>query len=457
MIKPKGNLLIVDDNQDVLDALSLFIENEFEKVYYLRNPNLILENLKKNKIDIVLLDMNYSAGINSGNEGIFWMREILKFDTDIVIIPITAYGEVEIAVNALKAGAFDFVLKPWDNDKLLSTLKAAFKLRKSKQEVNELKVKNDILIEESNKKYPELIGSSEAINKIHKLIDKVSVTNANILVLGENGTGKELVAREIYKKSNRKNEVFIPVDLGSLSESLFESELFGHEKGAFTDAKEKKIGRFEAANNGTIFLDEIANIPLSLQAKLLSVIQNKEVYKVGSAKPTSIDVRLICATNKNLEEMVNEGLFREDLFYRINTIVIDLPPLRERDNDVCILSKFFVKKYADNYNKKNLQINQRALNKLKIHNWPGNIRELEHTIEKAVILSENNILNEEDFSFRKSESNLFDRNRALTLEEIEKDVIISVLEKHKGNLSEASKELAISRQTMYNKMNKFGI
>lgn len=457
MIKPEGNLLIVDDNQDVLDALSLFLENEFEKVYYLRNPNLILENLKKNNVDIVLLDMNYSAGINSGNEGIFWMREILKFDTDIVIIPITAYGEVEIAVNALKEGAFDFVLKPWDNDKLLSTLKAAFKLRKSKQKFNELKVKNDILIEESNKKFPELIGSSDVMKKIHKLINKVSVTNANILVLGENGTGKELVAREIYKRSNRKNEVFIPVDLGSLSESLFESELFGHEKGAFTDAKEKKIGRFEAANKGTIFLDEIANIPLSLQAKLLSVIQNKEVYKVGSSKSTTIDVRLICATNKNLEEMVNEGLFREDLFYRINTIVIDLPPLRERENDICILSEFFVKKYANNYNKLNLQINQRALEKLKMHNWPGNIRELEHTIEKAVILSENNILNEEDFSFRKSESNLFDKNRALTLEEIEKDVIISVLEKHKGNLSEASKELAISRQTMYNKMNKFGI
>lgn len=457
MIKPEGNLLIVDDNQDVLDAISLFIENEFENVYYLRNPNLILENLKKNNVDIVLLDMNYSAGINSGNEGIFWMREILKFDGNIAIIPFTAYGEVEIAVKALKEGAFDFVLKPWDNDKLLSTLKAAFKLQKSKQKVNELKAKNEILIEESNNKYPEIIGSSEVMKKIHHLINKVSVTNANILILGENGTGKELVAREIYKKSNRKNEVFIPVDLGSLSESLFESELFGHEKGAFTDAKEKKIGRFEAANNGTIFLDEIANIPLSLQAKLLSVIQNKEVYKVGSSKPTSIDVRLICATNKNLEKMVNEGLFREDLFYRINTIVIDLPPLRERDNDVCILSEFFVNKYANNYNKKNLQINQKALEKLELHNWPGNIRELEHTIEKAVILSENNILNEDDFNFRKSENNLFDKNRALTLEEIEKDVIISVLKKHKGNLSEASKELAISRQTMYNKMNKFGI
>jgi DNA-binding NtrC family response regulator len=457
MIKQEGNLLIVDDNQDVLDVLSLFLENEFEKVYYLRNPNLILENLKKYNIDIVLLDMNYSAGINSGNEGIFWMREILKFDNDIAIIPITAYGEVEIAVKALKEGAFDFVLKPWDNDKLLSTLKAAFKLRKSKQKLNELKVKNDILIEESNKKFPELIGSSDVMKKIHKLINKVSVTDANILVLGENGTGKELVARDIYKRSNRKNEVFISVDLGSLSESLFESELFGHEKGAFTDAKEKKIGRFEAANKGTIFLDEIANIPLSLQAKLLSVIQNKEVYKVGSSKPVSIDVRLICATNKNLEKMVNEGLFREDLFYRINTIVIDLPPLRDRENDICILSEFFVKKYANNYNKMNLQINQKALEKLKIHNWPGNIRELEHTIEKAVILSENNILNEDDFNFRKSESNLFDKNRALTLEEIEKDVIISVLEKHKGNLSEASKELAISRQTMYNKMNKFGI
>ncbi|MDA3953527.1 MAG: sigma-54 dependent transcriptional regulator [Bacteroidales bacterium] len=457
MIKPEGNLLIIDDNQDVLDALSLFIENDFEKVHYLRNPNLILENLKKNNIDIVLLDMNYSAGINSGNEGLYWLREILKFDSDITVVPITAYGEVETAVKALKEGAFDFVLKPWDNDKLLSTLKAAFKLRKSKQKVNKLKVKNKILIEESNKKYPELIGSSEVMKKIHKLINKVSVTHANILILGENGTGKELVAREIYKKSNRKNEVFIPVDLGSLNESLFETELFGHEKGAFTDAKEKKVGRFEATNKGTIFLDEIANIPLSLQAKLLSVIQNKEVYKVGSSKPTPIDVRLICATNKNLEEMVNEGLFREDLFYRINSIVIDLPPLRNRDKDLFLLSEFFVTKYANNYNKKNLRITQRALEKLKTHNWPGNIRELEHTIEKAVILSESNLINEDDFIFRKSESNFFDRNRALTLEEIEKDVIITVLEKHKGNLSEASKELAISRQTMYNKLSKFGI
>jgi DNA-binding NtrC family response regulator len=456
MKKTKGTLLIVDDNQDILDALSLFVENEFEKTLYLSNPNLISECLRKESIDVVLLDMNFSAGINSGNEGIYWMKEVLKYDKDISVIPITAYGEVKLAVKALKEGAFDFILKPWDNDKLTSTLKAAFKLRYSKLEIKNLETKNETLIEESNKKFPSIKGTSPAIKKINTLIDKVAHTNANILILGENGTGKELTARELYKKSERKNEIFVSVDLGSLSESLFESELFGHEKGAFTDAKSEKIGRFETANNGTIFLDEIGNIPLSLQAKLLSVLQNNEIYKLGSSESIPINIRLICATNRNLEKMVSDGLFRDDLYYRINTIQIELPALRERENDIDLLSELFVNKYASMYNKNDVKISQKAVTRLKSHAWPGNIRELEHTIEKAIILSDNQILTENDFNLRNNNTGQIIES-ATTLEEIEKNAILLAIKNNNRNLTEAAKKLAISRQTMYNKINKYGI
>ncbi len=455
MKKAEGNLLIVDDNQEVLDALSLFIDDEFNQVYYLKNPNLISSHLEINNIDLVLLDMNYSAGLNTGNEGLFWMREILKFDPYIVIIPITAYGEIKTAIKALKEGAFDFVLKPWDNDKLLSTLKAALKLRLSKKELKELKQKNEILIKDSHNPFSQIIGNSKAIQEIHQLIRKISKTDANVLVLGENGTGKELIARDIHKKSFRKEKVFIPVDLGSLSETLFESELFGHKKGAFTDATTEKTGRFEAANGGTIFLDEIGNIPLSLQSKLLSVIQNKEIYKVGSSKPIPADVRIICATNRNIEKLISEGQFREDLFYRINTLVVELPPLRNRLSDIEALAEYFIKKYASDYNKGKIAINKKALEKLKKHNWPGNIREFKHTIEKSIILAENSLLTEQDFEFRKSTGSYEIMNKALTLNEIERNAIVNALNKHNGNLSEAAKELAISRQTIYNKMNKF--
>lgn len=457
MKKAEGNLLIVDDNQEVLDALSLFLDDEFGQVYYIKNPNLIPRYLEINNIDVVLLDMNYSAGLNTGNEGLFWLREIIKFDPNIAIIPITAYGEVKMAVKALKEGAFDFVLKPWDNDKLLSTLKAALKLRKSKNELKELRQKNEILIKDSHNKFSQIVGGSKAIQEIRQLINKISKTEASVLILGENGTGKELIAREIHKNSLRKNKVFIPVDLGSLSETLFESELFGHLKGAFTDAKEEKTGRFEAANGGTIFLDEIGNIPLSLQAKLLSVIQNKEIYKVGSSKPIPINVRILCATNKNIEKLISDGQFRDDLYYRINTLVIELPPLRNRLSDLEILSDYFIKKYASTYNKGNIKINKKALEKLKKHDWPGNIREFEHTIEKAIILAESNLLTEQDFGFRKSTGADIIIDKPMTLEEIEKNAIINALNKNKGNLSEAAKELAISRQTIYNKMSKYGI
>ena len=457
MKKAEGNLLIVDDNQDILDALSLFIEDDFKEVFYVKNPNLIPQYIKNNNIDLVLLDMNYSAGINNGNEGIYWIKEILDFDPEIVIIPITAYGEVSIAVKSLKEGAFDFVLKPWDNQKLLSTLKAGYKLRKSKKEVKNLKRQNEILIEENKSKIPELIGNSQLINDVYKLVKKVAKTDANILILGENGTGKEVISRELYKRSNRNNKPFVSVDLGSFNENLFESELFGHEKGAFTDAKERKIGRFEVAQEGTLFMDEIGNIPLQLQAKLLSVIQNKEVIRIGSTLPIPIDVRLICATNKNLEQLVSEGLFREDLFYRINTIVIEIPPLRSRIEDISLFAKYFLQKFADTYQKNNLKFTPKAIEKLKQHTWPGNVRELEHNIEKVVILSENEYIDATDFDLRRISNFPSETSRALTLEEIEKNAIINALNKNNGNLSEAAKELAISRQTIYNKMNKFGI
>lgn len=457
MKKTEGNLLIVDDNQDVLDALSLFIEDHFKQVYYIKNPNLIPQYLRTKDIDIVLLDMNYSAGINTGNEGLFWMREIIKYDSEIIIIPITAYGEVSTAVKSLKEGAFDFVLKPWDNDKLLSTLNAGYKLRKSKKEVKTLKRQNEILIEETKDKIPELVGNSKIIKDIYGLINKVASTDTNILIQGENGTGKEVISREIYKKSKRNDKAFVSVDLGSLSTNLFESELFGYEKGAFTDAKERKAGRFEIADGGTLFLDEIGNIPLSLQAKLLSAIQNKEIYRIGSTVPVKVDVRLICATNQNLEQMVNKGLFREDLFYRINTIVIDLPPLRSRTEDIPVFAEYFLQKFTSTYNKNNLKITPKALDKLKQHNWPGNIRELEHTIEKAVILADHHLIDTEDFNFRKTGNLNPASTDSLTLVEIEKNAILNALNKHKGNLSEAAKELAISRQTIYNKMTKFGL
>lgn len=450
----EGRVLIVDDNEGILESLEFSLKHEFSEIHTLNDPNKIPHVLRDHDIDIILLDMNFSTGVNDGQEGLFWLKMTLEMDPNAVIILITAYGDVELAVRAIKEGATDFIVKPWDTEKLIATLKSALKLRKSSQENLSLRSKQTHLSEDLDKKYSTIIGNSEAMRKVLITVDKVAQTDANVLILGENGTGKEMIAREIHRKSQRKNEVMINVDIGSLSESLFESELFGHAKGAFTDAKEARAGRFETASGGTLFLDEIGNLSVSLQAKLLAALQNREIYRIGSSRPIPVDIRLICATNKDIHTMISDQLFREDLLYRINTIQIELPPLREREEDVLILAEFFLKKFAPKYDKPGLKITSKANDKLLEYNWPGNVRELEHTVEKAVILCDSNSLKPEDFFFA-SKINETDEDGPLNLEEVEKIVISKALRKFRGNMSQAAKELGITRTTLYKKLEKY--
>ena len=453
----KGNLLIIDDNKSVLTALEMLLQSEFENVFTLKNPGRLIAAIQQNQIDVILLDMNFQAGVNSGNEGIYWLNRILQVDPAISVIMITAYGDVELAVKAVKSGAFDFILKPWDNNKLVSTVHAAMRLRKSKMETDSLRKTTDILKKEMNSGSQSIIGQSKPLLKVLEMVKKVAATDANIFITGENGTGKELIAREIHRDSKRSWEVMVSVDMGSLSESLFESELFGYVKGAFTDAKEDRTGKFEAANKGTLFLDEIGNLPLALQTKILAALQNRTITKVGSYKPVPIDIRLVSATNKNLNEMVVEGLFREDLLYRINTITIEVPPLRERGEDILLLADFYLNKYATKYEKFGLKINQKGREALLKYNWPGNVRELQHSMEKAVILAETKVLDENSFSFGGSFNHQRNDIQFKTLEEMEKEMITACMEKEKGNLSAVSKKLGITRQTLYNKFKKYGI
>jgi len=451
----KGNILIVDDNKSILSALEIFLTPEFQTVTTLSDPNLIPTELRKKEYNLVILDMNFNAGINTGNEGIYWLGRIKESNPEISVVMITAYGDVELTVKALKMGATDFFLKPWDNNKLLATLKSALQLNWSKKEVNQLKEKEKGLKTEINRDQKYIIGSSPQLMQMLNMVRKVAKTDANVLITGENGTGKELIAHEIHRLSNRSQEVMVSVDMGAITETLFESELFGHVKGAFTDARENRPGKFEIADKGSLFLDEIGNLSFHLQAKLLAAIQNRQISRIGSNQTVPVDIRLICATNKNLESMVHEGLFREDLLYRINTIQIEVPPLRERGNDVLVLTDFFLKKYSSKYNKPNLKINQQAQDKLLKYSWPGNIRELQHTIEKAVILSEGNVLKGEDFFMRPILSGRTGEAE-LTLEEMEKRMINLAIEKNNGNLSAAAEQLGITRQTLYNKIKKSG-
>jgi DNA-binding NtrC family response regulator len=450
----KGNILIVDDNKSILSALDILLSPVFQKITILSNPNQLLTELKKADYNLVLLDMNFKAGINTGNEGIYWLGRIKEEHPDLSVVMMTAYGDVELAVKSLKTGSTDFVLKPWDNDKLIATLQSALQLNLSKKEVKQLKEKESILKNEINRDQRHLIGSSPELMSVMNLVRKVAITDANVLITGENGTGKELIAREIHRLSGRSNEVMVSVDMGAITETLFESELFGHEKGSFTDAHESRPGKFEAANKGSLFLDEIGNLSVHLQAKLLAAIQNRQVSRVGSNKPIPIDIRLICATNKELEAMVRDGHFREDLLYRINTIQIEIPPLRKRGDDILVLADFFLKKYVSKYNKPSLQINQQAREKLMKYSWPGNVRELQHTIEKAVILSDSHVLKPEDFFMRQVVSGKTG-DTARTIDEMEKQMIQQAIEKHTGNLSAAAEQLGITRQTLYNKIKKF--
>ena len=457
-MQKKGNILIIDDNKEIIEALKFFLEDEFDVVTTLRSPNQIHTTLKTGNYDVVLLDMNFSAGVNTGNEGLFWLKEILKMDPMAVVIMITAYGEVELAVRAIKEGAFDFILKPWDNDKLLGTLKSGFKLHESNIEIKKLKSCQQLLSSELDRQFPEMISHCEAMKKILTVVNKVAKTDASVTITGENGTGKGMIAREIHKRSLRSKEIMITVDMASLSESLFESELFGHKKGSFTDARQDRIGRFESASGGTLFLDEIGNLSLAMQAKILTALQEREITPVGSNKSIPVDIRLITATNKNLEKLVKEGSFREDLLFRINTIQIDLPPLCERDDDVIILAENFLKKFSEKYNHPSLHFTDNAIKSLKEYTWPGNIRELEHTIEKAVILSENKHISSDDLQLKRlNPSKSSQSNTSKTIDDLEKEAIINMLNKNDGNPTDAARELGVSRQTIYNKIKKYGL
>ncbi len=452
----KSEILIVDDNISVLTALEMLLQSEFDKVIALKNPNSLISALRKNHVDVVLLDMNFTAGMNTGNEGLYWLRRILEYDPLISVVMITAYGDIALAVKAVKEGAFDFILKPWDNSKLISTIHAALKLRKSEKETASLRRSNNSLKQELNPGTHRLIGQSEPMKRVMEIVKKVAVTDANIFITGENGTGKELIAREIHRLSHRNSELMVSVDMGAISETLFESELFGHTKGSFTDAREDRMGKFELANKGTLFLDEIGNLPLSLQAKVLSALQNRTVTRLGSNTPVSIDIRLISATNRDLKAMVAEGLFRQDLLYRINTITIELPPLRERGDDILLLAEFYLHKYMKKYEKQELKITQKAKQQLLKYNWPGNVRELQHAVEKAVILSDGKILDADSFAINSREHNP-NSLPFQTIEEMERDMIHSAMKKEKGNMSAVAKKLGITRQTLYNKLKKYEI
>jgi DNA-binding NtrC family response regulator len=397
MTSKKGNILVVDDDADVLQAARLFLKQHVKSIETEKDPNSIPTLLKNNRYDLILLDMNFTEDVSSGKEGFFWLQKILKIDPSIAVILITAYGDIDKAVQAVKAGATDFVLKPWKNEKLLTTVMSAMQLTDSKREVAELKETQKQINSDIDHHYRDIIGRSPVMINVFNTIEKVAATDANVLILGENGTGKEMIARALHRRSARHENVFMNVDMGAITESLFESELFGYVKGAFTDAKEDKAGRFELANGGTLFLDEIGNLPLSLQSKLLTVLQNRKVNRVGSAKSKEIDIRLVCATNQSLNEMVAESTFRQDLLFRINTIEIQLPPLRERKEDIEALTDHFIKLYSKKYKKEVNGCSKETIAKLEKHSWPGNVRELQHSVERAVIMSESNILKPGDF------------------------------------------------------------
>jgi DNA-binding NtrC family response regulator len=450
----KGNILVVDDNKSILSALEILLSAEFQTVTTLANPNQIPAELKKRDYNLVILDMNFNAGINTGNEGIYWLGQIKESHPEVSVVMMTAFGDIELAVKSLKMGSTDFVLKPWDNYKLLATLKSALQLNLSKKEVSLLKEKEKVLKKEINHEQKHIIGTSPSLLNVLNIVHKVAKTDANIFITGENGTGKELIAREIHRLSTRAGEMLVSVDMGALSETLFESELFGHIKGAFTDARDTRQGRFEIADKGTLFLDEIGNLSLHLQSKLLTAIERRQISRIGSNQLIPVDIRLICATNKNIEGMVTSGLFREDLLYRINTIQIELPPLRERGEDISMLTEFFLKKYSYKYNKQNLKITRQAHEKLLKYSWPGNIRELQHTIEKAAILSESDIINPDDL-YLKNFSSVTGRDSLSTLEDIEYQMIRNALEDNNGNYTAAAEKLGVTRQTLYNRLKKY--
>lgn len=447
-----ASILIIDDDTDVLTAVRLLLKTEVKDVVTEKNPENIRWHLSKDDYDLILLDMNFTSSINTGNEGLFWLKEIRKLKPDAAVIMITAYGDIDLAVRSLKEGAADFVVKPWHNEKLMSTIKEILKRKGNKTNAYSLSNAGSIVGKE-------LLGESEAMQQIFFKIEKIAPTDANILILGENGTGKDLIAKAIHQQSLRAASLLVKVDVGALTETLFESELFGHKKGAFTDAREDRIGRFEAANNSTLFLDEIGNIPLHLQAKLLSVLQNRQVIRLGSNEPIPIDIRLICATNMPLSELANESRFRKDLIYRINTVEITVPPLRKRGNDIILLARHFSKLYSKKYMKPTLELDTKAMEKLMNHHYPGNVRELQYIIERAVIMSDGDTLEAKDLLFSPIESTMAAVTETVEtkLSDVEKNTILKVIEKHNGNITRAAKELGLTRTALYRRLSKYDI
>jgi len=448
MLLRNTSILVIDDDVDVLIAMKMLLKSRVKEVVVEKNPNNLISVLKKNKFDVVILDMNYNSVVNTGNEGIFWLTKIKEIDKDIAVILITAYGDLDLAVRALKKGASDFLVKPWKNVKLLESIaeiiadKKSNNTKKWRPQVNGIK----------------LLGESNAIKDVFFKIKKIAPTDANILILGENGTGKDLIAKAIHDNSLRKNGPFIKVDVGALTSSLFESELFGYVKGAFTDAREDRQGRFEAAEGGTLFLDEIGNISLHQQARLLTVLQNRQITPLGSNEPIEVDIRLICATNSSLEILANEDNFRKDLIYRINTVEIVIPPLRDRERDVVLLAKHFIEVYTEKYLKSNISISDSFINKLKDYHFPGNVRELQYAIERAVIMLEGDDLTGKDLMFSPIENySKTNEPKDLKLDSVEKNTILKVIEKNHGNISRSAKELGITRTALYRRLNKYGL
>ncbi|WP_295673959.1 sigma-54 dependent transcriptional regulator [uncultured Mucilaginibacter sp.] len=450
MILKKATVLIVDDDPDVLTAVKLLLKTEAGEVITEKNPENLNWLLQRNQVDLVLLDMNFNSAINTGNEGLYWLRKVKEWKPNVCVIMITAYGDIDLAVRSLKEGANDFIVKPWHNEKLIDTIK---ELLDKKEGTKPLKTTSKSGSQTS------ILGESDVMQDIFFKVNKIAPTDANILILGENGTGKDLIAKAIHERSLRADKPFVKVDVGALTDSLFESELFGHKKGAYTDAREDRTGRFEDAEGGTLFLDEIGNISLQQQAKLLTVLQNRQVTRLGTNKAVDIDIRLICATNLPLYELANENRFRKDLIYRINTVEINMPPLRKRNEDIVILARHFAKVYASKYLKPSVDFDAAALIKLKGYNYPGNVRELQYTIERAVIMADDHILRPDDliFSILETQPDVVVDDDNIPLSIMEKNAILRVIDKHNGNITRAAKELGLTRTALYRRLSKYDI
>lgn len=448
MVLKNATILVIDDDVDVLTALRLLLKPLVKEVVTEKNPSNITSQIERTNYDIIILDMNFNGLVNTGNEGIFWLNKIRKQKPETSVILMTAYADIDLAIRGLKEGASDFLMKPWKNEKMIETISTILESKKS----NTSKTKS------LNSNSVEIIGESEVMNDVFVKLKKVAPTDANVLVLGENGTGKDLIARALHDNSNRRDKPFVKVDVGALTASLFESELFGYKKGAFTDAREDRKGRFEAANGGTLFLDEIGNIGLGQQVRLLTVLQNRQVTPLGSNEAIPIDIRLICATNIDPKTLADEKKFRKDLIYRINTVDITVPPLRERGTDITELSRHFVALYAEKYNKNPFTFDAGFISKLKKHDFPGNVRELQYVLERAVIMTDGSVLKPDDLVFssiERSTSSTSLETKSLNLDDIEKNAILTVLEKNKGNVSKSAKELGITRAALYRRLEKY--